>query len=718
MADSSSATPVVHKVATSIRGQYNYDEASHGIKSESGETTKTGTSPAGGRHGPNVALPKYMERLKPELKAEDAEKAFKLIEQHPNLHEHFTATAAFLITLSQQPSNYKFLADLLKAVWSTTRARNDALSKFTVAVGFVDKSVHLYQQIIWDRDLGCVTEIRRKNTSASMVCVYNMLSAFLNLTNDSAEFRLRLAETGVLSGFMENIKAMLHKTDEYLESSEAYFLFMMCLQNCSKSTEVLPVVRRLAPVENIRPFLSRRSAVLKLTALMTLATLVDEAESKQLMADGEILSFLLRHFQAAVTERHSVLHLSYCLNVDDFLYALNGLAKNDNNKRLIFEKGYVQPLVSVLESGTEEQKRLAVAVIWELAFDPENSWQIRENQRLMKLLNDIKSSTALSSGYAVNAVWVISDRTSEGARGKPQSGTHRLLQNSNLRTILGKSEVEFALDQLRLKSAASGRPASATYTRAQVLAELRDLVQDGTNRQEFLDKGGIDVLALILENADDEERLQTLNLLLDLSENAEIRSILMAHTLLMPLVEKLKVSVDSTLAQAAHRLARILQRTDGEETARTLDSPGDILVSCHKGDKHKASLVVDHLRRHKYKVRLHAAGDTEEEVEGEAVPTPDETSRPVDGASVVLFCVSLRYKKNKLCRMQCEYAANCKLHKDLIAVLVDTDYRPDGWLQDVLNKKVKVVVDVTDSGSREKELEKLVATLGDRGKGT
>nr|KAG5712277.1 hypothetical protein BaRGS_023856 [Batillaria attramentaria] len=340
----------------------------------------------------------------------------------------------------------------------------------------------------------------------------------------------------------------------------------------------MPAIRKLKPFQHISPFLSRQSLSVKLAALMALAALLDEQEGKQLTADGDTLQIFLSHFQEACRDekRRSRLRGHFNLYVDEFLRALYGLVKIESIKRFVFE------MECEYAANCKLHKDL-IAVLVDTDYRPDG-W-----------LQDVLHKK----------VKVVVDVTDSGSREKELEKLVATLAFLNLTN----DSAEF-----RLRLAETG-----------VLSGFMENIKAMLHKtDEYLP------LVSVLESGTEEQKRLAVAVIWELAFDPENSWQIRAHTLLMPLVEKLKVSVDSTLAQAAHRLARILQTTDGE----------------------------------------------------------------------------------------CEYAASCKLHKDLIAVLVDTDYRPDGWLQDVLHKKVKVVVDVTDSGSREKELEKLVATLGDRGKGT
>jgi len=87
-------------------------------------------------------------------------------------------------------------------------------------------------------------------------------------------------------------------------------------------------------------------------------------------------------------------------------------------------------------------------------------------------------------------------------------------------------------------------------------------------------------------------------------------------------------------------------------------------------------------------------------------------AKAVENASVVLVCVSQRYKESPNCRSEAEYAY--QLRKDIIPLMLQHRYKADGWLGMLLGTKLwfefhsKQVV--------EENVEKLIKELGERGR--
>lgn len=90
----------------------------------------------------------------------------------------------------------------------------------------------------------------------------------------------------------------------------------------------------------------------------------------------------------------------------------------------------------------------------------------------------------------------------------------------------------------------------------------------------------------------------------------------------------------------------------------------------------------------------------------------DAMARAVERAAVVLVCVSRDYPQSQACRTEAEYAY--RLAKDIVPLMFEEAWLPDGWLGAMLGTKLWF-----NFASREREageLVRLVAELGQRGR--
>ena len=92
--------------------------------------------------------------------------------------------------------------------------------------------------------------------------------------------------------------------------------------------------------------------------------------------------------------------------------------------------------------------------------------------------------------------------------------------------------------------------------------------------------------------------------------------------------------------------------------------------------------------------------------------TLEAMAKAVENSSVVLVCVSERYKESPNCRSEAEYAY--QLRKDIIPLMMQRKYRGDGWLGMLVG--TKLWFDFNSQQSIEPSVTKLIKELGGRGK--
>ncbi|KAJ7387415.1 hypothetical protein OS493_004410 [Desmophyllum pertusum] len=92
--------------------------------------------------------------------------------------------------------------------------------------------------------------------------------------------------------------------------------------------------------------------------------------------------------------------------------------------------------------------------------------------------------------------------------------------------------------------------------------------------------------------------------------------------------------------------------------------------------------------------------------------TLEAMAKAVENASVVLVCVSQRYKESANCRSEAEYAY--QLRKDVIPLMMQRNYKADGWLGMLVG--TKLWIDFQSKQVIDLGVGKLVKELAGRGK--
>jgi len=92
--------------------------------------------------------------------------------------------------------------------------------------------------------------------------------------------------------------------------------------------------------------------------------------------------------------------------------------------------------------------------------------------------------------------------------------------------------------------------------------------------------------------------------------------------------------------------------------------------------------------------------------------TLEAMAKAVENAAVVLVCVSQRYKESRNCRSEAEYAH--QLEKDIIPLMMQRNYKADGWLGILVG--TKLWIDFQGTKDIDSGVGKLIKELGGRGK--
>lgn len=114
--------------------------------------------------------------------------------------------------------------------------------------------------------------------------------------------------------------------------------------------------------------------------------------------------------------------------------------------------------------------------------------------------------------------------------------------------------------------------------------------------------------------------------------------------------------------------------------------------------------VKDRLKGAGYKVWM--------DVEHMSGSTLEAMALAVEKSSVILICMSQKYKDSPSCRSEAEYVY--KLRKSFIPLRLQTGYIPDGWLGIMIG--TKLYFDFSKESYIEEQTPNLIKELGDRGR--
>ncbi|KAK3575912.1 hypothetical protein CHS0354_002553 [Potamilus streckersoni] len=138
-----------------------------------------------------------------------------------------------------------------------------------------------------------------------------------------------------------------------------------------RSIDIVPVLSSL---------LYAKVDIYRLSALSTLANIIDEEESTEILQKKpEVIEFLLKKLGLAVIDPHHR-HLGW--SAEECARTVCRLARNDANKKLLVEKGCLLHLFKLANDGTVEEQREAVGAMQILAFEKENHSKILDDSEI------------------------------------------------------------------------------------------------------------------------------------------------------------------------------------------------------------------------------------------------------------------------------------------------------------------------------------------------
>ncbi|CAD5119282.1 DgyrCDS7910 [Dimorphilus gyrociliatus] len=240
------------------------------------------------------------------------------------------------------------------------------------------------------------------------ICIF-----FLSATHYSSVFCKRIFQDGcieymiekVLSHSLLSIDNLLNpqkvKNNNLLNFKSALiFRYIGILHNILRLNEDLRIpVKNLGTLDLMIDMIhqsvyyteSEASRFLKVFCYITLAYLLDETEVNLMQTCLQTLNFIRDMLKRGLEKAD---HQSeYGFYVDETLHAINQLAKNDDNKKLM--KGYIPLLFRVIEHSNDVEERCALDCLYTLSFDDECKTVIKKEGyiRILQKLSEYHTNT-------------------------------------------------------------------------------------------------------------------------------------------------------------------------------------------------------------------------------------------------------------------------------------------------------------------------------------
>ena len=244
------------------------------------------------------------------------------------------------------------------------------------------------------------------------------------------------------------------------------------------------------------------------------------------------------------------------------------------------------------------------------------------------------------------------------------------------------------------------------YSAKELAEGLSHLAINDANKNILGQNGVIPVLISVIKTSnEDEEKASATRALWMLAFDDNNKEKVRQEEGAMDILHQLQQSKNSEVQKAAAGALWELEGKTARQSSEKIESTGNHVMISYQWDSQEVLVEV--------KNRLQASGyRVWMDLEQMGGSTLEAMAKAVEDSSVVLICVSERYKESPNCRSEAEYAY--QLRKDIIPLMMQRKYRGDGWLGMLVG--TKLWFDFQNKLVLEQGVTKLIRELGGRGK--
>ena len=262
-------------------------------------------------------------------------------------------------------------------------------------------------------------------------CLSNSLATIQNFSDFHQGFCSACAGAGIISMCFEIVKQIDAENSNWEEEDEDSELVTII----DNSIGILHnISRRLRDRElfanreqTLLYFAKKKVPAIAAESLLTLAYLVDENTNHLILADENLLSFIITLLDEAwqSEDRHSNGY-----SAKELAEGLSHLAINDANKNILGQNGVIPVLISVIKTSNEdEEKASATRALWMLAFADNNKEKVSQEEGAMDILHQLQQSkNSEVQKAAAGALWELEGKTARQSSEKIEStGNHVMI---------------------------------------------------------------------------------------------------------------------------------------------------------------------------------------------------------------------------------------------------------------------------------------------------
>ncbi|XP_067664453.1 uncharacterized protein [Haliotis asinina] len=321
------------------------------------------------------------------------------IKFHPELQSALEGFDEFLKLLDAKKKDKGQLFESLRTNISkafetyTTDSTRCILGNYLAVKGFAKRMYDLYEFAIGTIDILTSDFIHKHQNAIEVKLVMEMRKCLWTATDNSWSLGEKVSQTGLFKYLLADVKAIGKTLPVISDDDIAFDTAIGIMYNCAQNHVTRQKYRELNAVDTLLPFLKAKSTKVKLTTLLVLTHIVDEVKNKALSADVTVFDFLIDMIKKAWEDvHHRCVQGTTFFSARELLNGLTALAKNDDNKRLLMEKGVLKTLKSILKGGTEVEQEEALGCIRELSFNDENKSILNADEGVMDVLKEKENS--------------------------------------------------------------------------------------------------------------------------------------------------------------------------------------------------------------------------------------------------------------------------------------------------------------------------------------
>ncbi|CAD5115027.1 DgyrCDS4048 [Dimorphilus gyrociliatus] len=246
---------------------------------------------------------------------------------------------------------------------------------------------------------------------------------------------------------------------------------------------------------------------------------------------------------------------------------------------------------------------------------------------------------------------------------------------------------------------------------AEELAQgISKLAINDKNKKLLVENGTLPPLYKLIDIGDDDEINVSCQAIWNLAFEAENKEIIFKNKSLMDTIRKLSQS-NKAYQKAAQGIIFLYEEyedskksKDQRKSSIVNSDTGHIMISYQWGNQNVLKQLSGFLKKHDYKIWM--------DIENMGGSTLQAMAEAVEQSSIILLCISEKYKESPNCRMEAEYAL--RRNKRFIPLLMERGYQPDGWLGIMVG--TRLYYDFSGKYAFDEKATELVRELGNEGK--